>query len=63
MFFSCSFVSMKKFIFIKNKSFLIQGLEIGERIQFPVCIIPFPVCITGFGLLSKDGKYFVIEVF
>ena len=30
---------------------------------FPVWIIPFPVCKTGFGLLSKNGKYFVKEVF
>ena len=26
-------------------------------IQFPVWIIPFPLCKTGFGLLSKNGKY------
>ena len=39
------------------------GLEIGEIIQFPIKIIPFHVCITGFGLISKNSKSFVKEVF
>ena len=45
------------------KHFSIQGLENGEIIPFPVWIIPFLVRKTGFGRLSKNGKYFVNTVF
>ena len=41
---------------------LIQGLEIGEIIPFPVYIISFPVYKAGFGPLSKDGNNFVKEI-
>ena len=34
----------------------------GEIIPFPVWTIPFPVYKTGFGLLSKYGKYFVFLI-
>ena len=46
--------SSVKILNLFSKKFLIRGLEIGE-------IIPFPVCKTGFGLLSKNGKYFVVK--
>ena len=41
---------------------MIQGQEKAELFLFPVWIIPFPVT-KSFGIVSKNGKYFVIEGF
>ena len=39
------------------------GQEIGELIPFRVWIFPFPVFKTSSGLIGKNEKHFVKEVF
>ena len=47
---------------LKKIFFFIRGLEVREKIPFPVWIIPFPVLNIHFELLGANEKHFVKEV-
>ena len=42
---------------------MIGSQKVGEKIPFPVWIIPFPIFKTSFELVDKIDKHFVKEVF
>ena len=43
--------------------FFIRGMEVGEKIPYPVLIIPFSVLKINFETLGTKEKDFIKEVF